>query len=104
MKPARKKLKAKTSLKKLKLKTTVKFWKMKTSLKKLVMKTTLKKVKIKTSLKKLRSKPPQKYIEKSRNCKPGNIFLSFKNNFEGSPLQSCELPSKGLLATPQRES
>ena len=44
--------------------------------KKLVIKTTLKKAKIKTSLKKLRSKPPQKYIEKSRNCKPANIFLS----------------------------
>ena len=63
------------------------------------MKTTLKKVKMKTSLRKLRSNSHQK----TWNCKRAHIFLSFKNYFEGSPLQSCELPSKGLLAPLQRE-
>ena len=126
MKPALKKLHTKTSLKKLILKSNPK----KTEIEnqpekvefenqpekignenqpeKVKMKTSLKngnenhpeKVKMKTSLKMLRSKA----TTKSWNCKRADIFLFFKNNFEGSPLQSCELPSKGLLAPPQREN
>ena len=74
------------------------------------LKTCLKKLKMKTSLKNWNWKPAWKswyqknHHKKTWNFKRAHIFLSFKNYFEGSPLQSCELPSKGLLATPQRES